>query len=133
MPEVRHVAAPDGMAPARGYSHVVTGRGRLVVISGQIAQDEYGQLVGEGDPDAQARQVFGNLGRCLASAGAGFGDVVKLGFFVLDVAHLPALRAARDAVIDTARPPASTAVQVAALFAPGYLLEVEAWALVEHG
>ena len=37
----------------------------------------------------------------------------------------------RDAVIDTARPPASTAVQVAALFAPGYLVEVEAWALVD--
>jgi len=133
MPEVRHVAAPDGMAPARGYSHVVTGRGRLVVISGQIAQDGHGQLVGEGDPDAQARQVFDNLGRCLSSAGAQFSDVVKLGFFVLDVAHLPALRAARDAVVDTSRPPASTAVQVAALFAPGYLLEVEAWALVEQG
>ena len=57
--------------------------------------------------------------------------MVKLGFFVLDVAYLPALRAARDAVIDTARPPASTAVQVAALAFPGYLLEVEAWALVD--
>jgi len=131
MPELRHVTAPEGVAAGRGYSHVVTGRGRLVVISGQVAQDEEGHLVGDGDADAQARQVFENLRRCLASAGAGFRDVVKLGFFVLDVAHLPALRAARDAVVDTARPPASTAVQVAALFAPGYLLEVEAWALVE--
>ena len=74
--------------------------------------------------------MFENLRRCLAQAGANFGDVVKLAFFVLDVADLPAVRAARDAVIDTARPPASTAVQVAALFAPGYLIEVEAWALV---
>jgi len=131
MPELRHVTAPEGVAAGRGYSHVVTGRGRLVVISGQVAQDEDGHLVGAGDPDAQARQVFENLRRCLGSAGAGFGDVVKLGFFVLDVAHLPALRLARDAVVDTTRPPASTAVQVAALFAPGYLLEVEAWALVE--
>jgi enamine deaminase RidA (YjgF/YER057c/UK114 family) len=57
--------------------------------------------------------------------------VVKLTFFVLDVADLPALRQARDAVIDTARPPASTAVQVAALFAPGSLLEVEALALID--
>lgn len=63
------------------------------------------------------------------TAGAGFGDVVKLTFFVLNVADLPAVQAARDAVIDTARPPASTAVQVAALVAPGYLLEVAAWAL----
>jgi enamine deaminase RidA (YjgF/YER057c/UK114 family) len=131
MTVLRHVAAPEGVPPGRGYSQVVTGRGRLVVVSGQIAQDSTGELVGPGDPAAQARQVFENLGRCLAEAGAGFGDVVKLTFFVLDVADLPALREARDAVIDTARPPASTAVQVAALFAPGYLLEVEALALVD--
>ena len=56
---------------------------------------------------------------------------MKLTFFVLNVADLPAVRAARDTVIDTARPPASTAVQVAALLAPGYVLEVEAWALVD--
>ena len=110
---------------------MVAGRGRLVVVSGQVAQDERGKLVGSGDPAAQARRVFENLRRCLAAAGAAFGDVVKLTFFVLDVADLPAVRAARDAVINTARPPASTAVQVAALFAPGYLLEVEAWALVD--
>jgi enamine deaminase RidA (YjgF/YER057c/UK114 family) len=130
MAVLKHVAAPAGMTPGRGYSHVVTGEGRLVVVSGQVAQDEHGQLVGPGDPEAQARQVFENLRRCLAEAGASFADVVKLGFFVLDIAYLPALRLARDEVIDTTRPPASTAVQVAGLFAPGYLLEVEAWALV---
>jgi enamine deaminase RidA (YjgF/YER057c/UK114 family) len=130
--ELRHIASPDGVAAGRGYSHVVTGRGRLVVVSGQVAQDGAGQLVGPGDPDAQARQVFANIGRCLAAAGADFGDIVKLGVYVLDVAYLPAVRAARDAVIDTARPPASTAVQVAALFAPGYLIEIEAWALVDN-
>jgi enamine deaminase RidA (YjgF/YER057c/UK114 family) len=128
---LQHIAAPGGVAAGRGYSQVVTGRGRLVVVSGQVAQDESGELVGPGDPAAQARQVFENLRRCLAQAGAGFGDVVKLTFFVLNVADLPAVRAARDTVIDTARPPASTAVQVAALFAPGYVLEVEAWALVD--
>jgi enamine deaminase RidA (YjgF/YER057c/UK114 family) len=126
---LEHVVAPQGVAAGRGYSQVVTGRGRLVVVSGQIAQDENGELVGPGDPAAQARQVFENLRRCLAHVGAGFGDVVKLTFFVLDVADLPAVRAARDAVIDVTRPPASTAIQVAALFAPGYLLEVEAWAV----
>ena len=129
MAVLQHVVAPEGVAAGRGYSQVVAGQGRLVVVSGQVAQDERGELVGPGDPAAQARQVFKNLRRCLAAAGAGFGDVVKLTFFVLDVADLPAVRAARDAVIDTARPPASTAVQVAALFAPGYLLEVEAWPL----
>jgi len=131
MAELRHIAAPEGVAAGRGYNQVVAGRGRLVVVSGQVAQDEHGALVGAGDAAAQARQVFENLRRCLAEAGAGLGDVVKLGLFVLDVAHLPAVRAARDAVIDTTRPPASTAVQVAALFAPGYLIEAEAWALVD--
>jgi enamine deaminase RidA (YjgF/YER057c/UK114 family) len=131
MTVLRHVAAPEGVAPGRGYSQVVTGRGRLVVVSGQVAQNDRGELVGPGDPAEQARQVFENLRRCLAEAGAGFGDVVKLTLFVLDVADLPAVREARDAVIDTARPPASSAVQVSGLFAPGYLLEVEAWALVD--
>jgi enamine deaminase RidA (YjgF/YER057c/UK114 family) len=131
MTELRHVAAPEGVAAGRGYSQVVTGRGRLVVVSGQIAQDERGELVGAGDPAAQARQVFENIGRCLAEAGAGFDDVVKLTFFVLDVGYLPAIRAARDAVIDTAKPPASTAVQVTALVDPRHLLEVEALALVD--
>jgi enamine deaminase RidA (YjgF/YER057c/UK114 family) len=128
---LRHVAAPEGAPAGRGYSQVVSGRGRLVVVSGQVAQNVNGELVGPGDPAAQARQVFENLRRCLAEAGAGFDDVVKLTLFVLDVADLPAVREARDAVIDTARPPASSAVQVSALFAPGYLLEVEAWALVD--
>ena len=132
MAVLQHVVAPEGVAAGRGYSQVVTGRGRLVVVSGQIAQDERGELVGPGDPAAQARQVFENLRRCLAEAGASFTDVVKLTFFVLDVADLPAVRDARDAVIDTSQPPASTAIQVAALFAPGYLLEVEAWALVDN-
>src|ERR1700722_3270046 len=131
MTGLRHVAAPEGVAAGRGYSHVVTGRGRLVVVSGQIAQDERGELVGAGDPVAQGRQVFENLRRCLAEVGAGFGDVVKLTFFVLDVGYLSAAREARDAVIDTAKPPASTAVQVTALAFPGSLLEVEALALVD--
>ena len=131
MTVLRHVVAPEGAPAGRGYSQVVTGRGRLVVVSGQVAQNIKGELVGPGDPAAQARQVFENLGRCLAEVGSGFDDVVKLTLFVLDVADLPTVREARDAVIDTARPPASSAVQVSALFAPGYLLEVEALALVD--
>jgi enamine deaminase RidA (YjgF/YER057c/UK114 family) len=49
---LQHVVAPDGVAAGRGHSQVVTGRGRLVVVSGQIAQDERGELVGAGDPAA---------------------------------------------------------------------------------
>lgn len=121
---------PAGVAPANGYTHVVVGEGRLVVISGQVALDEQGNMVGEGDAAAQARQVFENLRRCLAAGGATFADVAKFTFYVTDVAVLPEVRIARDAHIDTARPPASTAVQVAALYRPELLLEVEALAIL---
>lgn len=129
MSELTHLN-PDGVAPGNGYSHVVSGPGRWVAISGQVAFDAEGKLVGEGDAGAQAQQVFANLERCLDAAGATFADVVKLNFFVTDVAYLPAIRVARDAHIDTANPPASTAVQVVALFRPDVLIEVEAYAVV---
>ncbi|MET9883075.1 RidA family protein [Streptomyces sp. NPDC006430] len=133
IPERSHltrVAAPEGVSPGTGYSHVVWGTGRFVAVSGQCAFDERGEVVGEGDPAAQARQVFENLRRCLAAAGATFDDVVKLTYFVTDVAHLPAVRQARDAVIPADRLPASSAVQVAALFRPELLLEIEAFAVL---
>ncbi|SOE08076.1 RidA family protein [Streptomyces sp. Ag109_G2-15] len=130
MSEPTRIPAPDGVAPAAQYSHVVSATGRFVAVSGQLALDEDGKLVGEGDPAAQARQVFENLRRCLAAAGAGFQDVVKLTCFVTDVAYLPAIRAARAAHIPDDRLPAASAVQVAALVAPEFLMEVEAFAVV---
>jgi len=126
---VEHIA-PPGVAPANGYTHVVVGSGRLISISGQVAFDESGQLVGRDDPEAQARQVFENLRRCLAAAGATFTDVVKLTYFVTDIASLNAVRRVRDTFVDTSRPPASSAVQVAGLILPDLLLEVEALALI---
>ncbi|MEU0288805.1 RidA family protein [Streptomyces sp. NPDC052492] len=130
MTHLTRIPAPDGVAPAAQYTHVVTGTGRLVAVSGQLALDEDGALVGEGDAGAQARQVFENLRRCLAAAGATFDDVVKLTYFVTDMTHLPAVRAARAAHVPDDRLPAASAVQVAALVRPEFLLEVEALAVV---
>ncbi|WP_078621986.1 RidA family protein [Streptomyces sp. NRRL S-244] len=127
---ITRIAAPEGVHPGTGYSHVAWGTGRFIAVSGQCAFDEQGRIVGEGDAAAQARQVFENLRRCLAAAGATFGDVVKLTYFVTDIAHLPAVREARDAVIPADRLPASSAVQVAALVRPELLLEVEAFAVL---
>ncbi|MYW66833.1 RidA family protein [Streptomyces sp. SID8379] len=124
------IPAPDGVAPAAAYTHVVLGSGRFVAVSGQLALDEKGQLVGAGDPLAQARQVFENLRRCLAAAGATFEDVVKMTYFVTDVADMPSVRRARDEFLDPARLPAASAVQVAGLMGPEFLLEVEAWAVL---
>jgi len=118
-----------GVAPGNGYSHVVTGHGQWVAIAGQVALDADGKLVGVGDPGAQAEQVFANLERCLAGAGATFEDIAKMTIFVTDMAHMPAIRAVRDRYIPGTKPAAS-AVQVAALFNPDVLLEIEAFAIV---
>ncbi|MNC97257.1 Endoribonuclease L-PSP [compost metagenome] len=56
--------------------------------------------------------------------------MIKFGVFVTDISILPAVREVRNRYVDTERPPASTAVQVGALFRPGYLIEVEALAVV---
>ncbi|GGS40057.1 RidA family protein [Streptomyces violaceus] len=130
MSELTRIPAPDGVAAAAQYSHVVMGTGRFVAVAGQLALDERGGLVGEGDPAAQAHQVFENLGRCLAAAGATFDDVVKLTYFVTDMAHMPAIRAARAEHIPDDRLPAASAVRVAGLVRPEFLMEVEAFAVV---
>ncbi|WP_121703796.1 RidA family protein [Streptomyces sp. BBFR25] len=130
MSELTRIPAPEGVAPAAQYAHVVLGTGRFVAVSGQLALDEDGRVVGAGDPAAQARQVFENLRRCLASAGATFDDVVKLTFFVTDMAHMGAIRAARAAHIPDDRLPAASAVQVGALVRPEFLMEIEAFAVV---
>ncbi|MEU9641679.1 RidA family protein [Streptomyces sp. NPDC048188] len=130
MSELTRITAPEGVAPAAQYTHVVLGTGRFVAVSGQLALDEDGTVVGVGDAAAQARQVFENLRRCLASAGASFDDVVKLTFFVTDMAHMGAIRAARAEHIPDDRLPAASAVQVAALVRPEFLMEIEAFAVV---
>ncbi|MFI9168480.1 RidA family protein [Streptomyces lincolnensis] len=130
MSALTRIPAPDGVFPGAQYTHVVLGTGRFVAISGQLALDEDGRPVGEGDPATQARQVFENLRRCLAAAGATFDDVVKLTYFVTDMAHLPAVREARATHIPDDRLPASSAVQVAALVRPEFLMEIEAFAVV---
>jgi reactive intermediate/imine deaminase len=113
---------------APGYSHAARAGG-LLFVSGQIALDEQGAVVGVDDMAAQARQVFRNLGAVLAAAGAGFADLVKLTIYVTDVGAVAAVRAARDEVVDPAAPPASTLVEVARLVHPDLLVEVEAVAV----
>lgn len=124
---------PSALPPSRGYTQLVDvpAGSRLVLLSGQVPLDSAGQLVGGADFRAQAIQVFENLKGGLAAAGASFQDVVKLNFYLLDVAaDLSTLRQVRDQYVNTAAPPASTLVQVGALYRPEVMLEVEAMAVV---
>jgi reactive intermediate/imine deaminase len=118
------------MPPPFGYSHVVDSpAARIVYISGQVPLDRDGRLIGEGDFEAQTRQVFQNLTRALEAAEATWSDVVKLNYFLTDVSQITSIRAIRDEYVDTERPPASTLVQVSGLFRPDVMVEIEAVAV----
>ena len=122
---------PEGMHRPTGYTHVVeVTAGRPVFVSGQVALDGAGELVGPGDVAAQARQVFVYLRAALGSVGASFQQVVKLTFYLVDATQMPAVREVRDQFLDTARPPASTAVEVRRLVRDDLLIEVEAVAIL---
>ena len=121
---------PDGTPPVNGYSHAVAFQGRLVAVSGQVPLDADGRLVGRGDPEAQARQVFANLEAALAAAGATMDHVVKLTVFLTDMADLAAFRKARDEFIRADTPPASSLVRVSGLVNPEFRIEVEALAAI---
>ncbi|HVY95646.1 MAG TPA: RidA family protein [Solirubrobacterales bacterium] len=111
-----------------GMSQAVRG-GDLVLVSGQVALDSDGNLVGEGDAAAQAAQALANVEAALAAAGATREDLVKLSCFLVDAADYPAYAAAKSARFGSVAP-ASTCVVVSALLDPRFLLEVEAVALV---
>ncbi|MFC5742000.1 RidA family protein [Dyella tabacisoli] len=122
---------PAGLSAPTGYTHVVQApAGRTLYLSGQIALDSQGQLVGANNFSAQAEQVFANLKTALEAGGAGFDQVVKLTIYVTDMSQLKALRAARDKYINVKHPPASTLVEVRKLARDGLLLEIDAIAVV---
>jgi reactive intermediate/imine deaminase len=128
----RRFLSPDRLAPPFGYSHVVDAPAtRIVYVSGQVPLDAEGKLVGEGDFEAQVRQVFENLGAALEAAGVAWRDVVKLNYFLTDVSRVTSVRAIRDEYVNTERPPASTLVEVSGLFRDDVLIEVEAVAIPE--
>ncbi len=129
---MRRFHSPETLPQPFGYSHVVEVRpGRVIYVSGQVPLDREGRLVGEGDFEAQTRQVFENLQAALDAAGASWGDVVKLNYFLVDVSNLQAVRAIRDEYVDTAHPPASTLVEVSSLFRDDVLIEIDAVAVAE--
>lgn len=117
---------PATMPRPVGYSQVVEVRGgRTVYVSGQVPLDRNNELVGEGDVAAQVRQAFENARLALAAVDMTFANVVKMQFFLTDVAHVPLVRAIRDEYVVAERLPASTLVAVSALFRPDVVFEMD--------
>jgi reactive intermediate/imine deaminase len=121
---------PDRLPVPYGYTHVVEARnGRMIYISGQVALNRDGQVVGIGDLAAQTKQVFENIKTALEAADASFEDVVKLTFFLTDISQIQVVRDIRDLYVNTANPPASSAVEVRRLINEHLLIEIEAIAV----
>ena len=124
---------PDTVAaPIGSYSQSVrveTADATWIHVSGQIAIDVGGNLVGPGDVRAQTRQVFENLKAILEANGATFADVVKIGTYLTTLGDLAGMREVRGEYLSS-EPPASTAVQVVALVVPEAVIEVDVVAVV---
>jgi 2-iminobutanoate/2-iminopropanoate deaminase len=133
MPEnvVFDLLNPGTLHKPNGYSHAAkVNGGKILFIAGQVSLDRVGNVVGKSDFRAQAQQVFENLKAAVEAAGGHFKDITKLNVYVVDAARLPEYREVRDRFMDVERPPASTAVQVSALFRTEFLIEVEAVAVL---
>ena len=127
----RKIIQPKGLWDPRPRFAQVVRIGKQIYIAGQTAVDENGNVVGKDDIEAQTRQVFQNLQKCLEAAGAKFDQVVKLNIYSTDLdAHLGSITKVRKEYFPK-EPVASTTVQVARLVHPDWLIEVEAIAVLE--
>jgi 2-iminobutanoate/2-iminopropanoate deaminase len=120
---------PPTVSPpmARGYSHAVRvelNGAVIIYVSGQMAFDIDGALVGVHDMEAQTRKVFENLREILSANMAAFSDVVKMDTYVTDLAGLPAIREVRREYLGD-EPPASTLVEISGLVHPDALIEID--------
>ncbi|MDH3600734.1 MAG: RidA family protein [Candidatus Tectomicrobia bacterium] len=123
MPE-RKPIIPPGAAPNAALSPGVV-VGDFLFVSGHVAIDNGGNIVGVGDAEAQSRQVMANIRDVVAAAGGKMEDVAKITCFITDIANYPAYSKVR-AETWPKDPPASSTVVVAGLVRPELLVEVEA-------
>jgi enamine deaminase RidA (YjgF/YER057c/UK114 family) len=117
--------------PSGHFSHamVTEATGRLVFISGMLAKDAQGKIVGVGDPEAQTRQVCENLKAAVEEAGGTLDDICRVDVYVRNMEHFDAIHAARRAYFSPPLP-ASTMVEVTKMTTPDALIEINAIAVL---
>lgn len=120
-----------GVNPPFGiFSHAAwVPKGRPLFISGIVPQNEHGEVVGEGDIEAQTRQTLLNIKKVLDHCGGTFDDIVVVNVFIRDMSGLDVIHQVRSGFFNEPYP-ASTLVQVEALVDPRYLIEINAFAVI---
>ena len=125
----RIAADPDPYEPLRlalGYRV-----GDLLFVSGQAAISPEGEIVGAGDFDRQAEQVFANLERVLQAGGSSLANVVKVTIFLTDMGNFEKIVELRGRYFEPPYP-ADTIVEVSALALPELEIEIEAIAVADE-
>ena len=120
---------PDPTRSLPGMSQPVR-VGDTIYLSGQVAFDGQGEVVGRGDARAQASQCFANIRSVLETAGAQLSDVVKLTCFLVDGDDFGGYAEVKKALFVEGIAPASTTVIVKGLLIAGLMMEIEAVAVV---
>jgi enamine deaminase RidA (YjgF/YER057c/UK114 family) len=128
-PSITRINPPELGTPP-GYSQIVDiTAGRIIFIAGQTAADRDGNVAGKNDFDAQAAQVFRNLGIALEAVGCTPANVVKMTVFLTNMNNLARYREARNRFFASVTPPAApavTLVEVSKLYGPEFMIEIEA-------
>lgn len=127
----KRIIHPEDMYRAAGYARAVQA-GNTLYISGHIARNDQNEVVGIGDVEQQAVQVFENIGRVLQAAHASFDDVVKMNIYAMSPDDRLTILGVRDRYL-TPRTYASTYIVPQALASPDLLLEIEMIAVVDEG
>jgi enamine deaminase RidA (YjgF/YER057c/UK114 family) len=134
---VKRCINPNTLFDSRqyGFSQIVAAQGGTTVyISGQVAWDAGGAIVGPGDLAIQTRKALENVGAAVAAAGGALADVVSMRIYVV-ARYMAESRAIREALLDffPTNPPATTWIAVPALANEEFLIEIEPIAVLDGG
>ena len=128
---MREIINPKNVHWPIGYSHICK-VGETVHVSGQLALDQDGNIVGEGDMALQTEKTYENLKKCLESVGATINDIVMLRVFVTDLEEFQKTGDIRKKYFGKYRP-ATTGLEISKLYFDDAMIEVEATAVIGSG